>query len=265
MERVTSADGTAIAVAKKGQGPPLVLVHGGSGDHRNWDLVAPSLAEHFTTYSMDRRGRGASEDRGGADGDDLGHEAEDILAVAASAGPPVHLLGHSSGAVCALTAAISGTPLRSLILYEPPIYVPPYRPPAGLADRLQALAEAGDLENVVVTHMRQGWHASEKEIAVLRASPGWGTRVAEATRIPREVRMVGNYRPDERLLSTFDVPTLLLLGTATAAHLRSATEFLVATLPNARVATLEGEGHFATRTAPELFVREILAFLSSIG
>jgi pimeloyl-ACP methyl ester carboxylesterase len=33
MERVISADGTPIAYRRSGEGPPLVLVHGGTADH----------------------------------------------------------------------------------------------------------------------------------------------------------------------------------------------------------------------------------------
>lgn len=264
MEHVTSVDGTAIAVAIDGQGPPLVLVHGGSADHRGWDLVAPSLAERFTTHRVDRRGRGESGDRSEAGGDDLAREVEDILAVIESAGAPAHLLGHSGGAVCALQAALEGAPLRSLVLYEPPIFVPPHRPP-GLADRLQASADAGDLEGLLLTFLREGPRVPEAEIEALRASPGWQARVANAPRILREARLVETYRPEEQRLRAFDAPTLLLLGTNTAPHHAAATEFLAATLPNARVVALEGEGHVAMNTAPKLFAREVLAFLSDVA
>ena len=262
MEHVTSADGTTIAVAIDGQGPPLVLVHGGNADHHNWDLIAPSLAERFTTYRVDRRGRGMSDDHSDGGDDDLAREVEDILAVIESVGSPVHLLGHSSGAICALEAALNGAPLRSLILYEPPIYVPPYQP-SGLADRLQALADAGDLEGLMVTFMREGPRMPEAEIAALQASPGWQARVANAPRILREVRLVETYRPEEERLQAFDAPTLLLLGTNTAPHHTAATEFLAAMLPKVRVVALEGQGHVAMHTAPDLFAGEVLAFLAS--
>ena len=180
-QRVTSADGTTIAVVIDGQGPPLVLVHGAGGRSAHiWDLVAPSLAKHFTIYGVDRRGRGGSDDRSEAGGDDLAHEVEDILAVIESAGSPAHLLGHSSGAICALEAALVGAPLQSLVLYEPPIFVPPHLPP-GLTDRLQASADAGDLEGVLITFLREGPGVPEAEIAAMRASTSWQERTPRAS------------------------------------------------------------------------------------
>ena len=137
--------------------------------------------------------------------------------------------------------------------------------PPGLAQRLQASADAGDLEGLLITFLREGLRMPEEEIAALRASPGWQPRVANAPRILREARLVETYLLEEQRLQALDAPTLLLLGTATAPFLTAATEFLAATLPNGRVVTLEGEGHVAMNTAPELFAREVLAFLSSVA
>jgi len=55
---VTSADGTPIALWKTGSGPSLLVVHGTCADHSAWDKVVPLLADDFTIYAMDRRGRG---------------------------------------------------------------------------------------------------------------------------------------------------------------------------------------------------------------
>ena len=50
-----------IAYQRAGQGPPLVLVHGTADDHNRWLPLLPALAEHFTVYALDRRGRGGSD------------------------------------------------------------------------------------------------------------------------------------------------------------------------------------------------------------
>ena len=39
-----------------GNGPPLVLVHGGGADLISWEEMVPGLAEHFTVYAYDLRG-----------------------------------------------------------------------------------------------------------------------------------------------------------------------------------------------------------------
>jgi len=75
---ITSADGTIVRCFTDGSGPPLLLVHGTTADHARWQMITPELAEHFTVYAMDRRGRGDS-----TDGPEyhLLREAEDVAAV----------------------------------------------------------------------------------------------------------------------------------------------------------------------------------------
>jgi len=63
METITSPDGTRIAFHRRGAGAPLVLVHGtGAANAVAWTAVLPTLEEHFTVLSVDRRGRGESGD-----------------------------------------------------------------------------------------------------------------------------------------------------------------------------------------------------------
>ncbi|MEA5387864.1 alpha/beta fold hydrolase [Haloarculaceae archaeon H-GB11] len=62
MQTVTSADGTTIVYERHGEGPPVVLLHGGSGDRHLWDPLAARLAEEHTLVAADRRGRGDSGD-----------------------------------------------------------------------------------------------------------------------------------------------------------------------------------------------------------
>ena len=65
----TSGDGTTIAYTKLGSGPPLILVDGAFCYRENGPTskLAPLLAEHFTVFAYDRRGRGASGAHGEAD------------------------------------------------------------------------------------------------------------------------------------------------------------------------------------------------------
>ena len=45
-----------------GEGPPLILLHGGAGSWRHWALNIRSLAEHFTLYAGDLPGLGDSDE-----------------------------------------------------------------------------------------------------------------------------------------------------------------------------------------------------------
>src|SRR5258708_21629126 len=57
---VPSADGTTIGYRQYGHGPGLVLVEGGMQIAHNFAQLAEALADTFTVYVPDRRGRGLS-------------------------------------------------------------------------------------------------------------------------------------------------------------------------------------------------------------
>ncbi len=52
--------GASIPVLHKGDGPPLLLLHGFPETHVTWHKVAPRLAERFSVYVPDLRGYGDS-------------------------------------------------------------------------------------------------------------------------------------------------------------------------------------------------------------
>ena len=62
LDRTTSADGTIIAFDRLGDGPPVVLVCGGSVDRQSLAGLADLLATTNTVYNVERRGRGDSGD-----------------------------------------------------------------------------------------------------------------------------------------------------------------------------------------------------------
>ena len=82
---VTSADGTQIGLLTAGQGPPLLLVHGGMGCIASWRSLWGALTGRWRVTAMDRRGRGSSGD---STPYDISREFEDVAAAAASLGGP---------------------------------------------------------------------------------------------------------------------------------------------------------------------------------
>ena len=261
METVTSADGTTIAFKRTGSGPPLVLVHGGACDHRFWELadVRPALADHCTAYAMDCRGVGESGD---ANQYELDREFEDVAAVVDTIDEPVTLLGHSSGALLSLEAALRTDDLHKLVLYEPPITVGDHRlyDEAVLAE-MERLLDEGENEQVLVLFLREIAQSTPEEIAEQRAAPNWRELVDAAHVWPRSVRAVGAYEFDAARFGTMTTPTLLLSGSESPQFLRDVTEPISDALPNSRIVTFDGHGHEAMLTATDRFVDEILAFI----
>ena len=81
MFSAVSPDGSEVACEVVGQGTAILLVHGTADDRLGFDRVAPLLADRFTLYMMDRRGRGLSTRQ--APDYAIEREFEDIAALAA--------------------------------------------------------------------------------------------------------------------------------------------------------------------------------------
>jgi len=237
-----------------------VLVHGTSGDHNGWAPVFPALEQHFTVYAVDRRGRGGS-------GDALEYsielEFDDVAAVVDAIGGPVNLLGHSYGGVCALGAAMRTTNLHRLILYEPPAFQPGDFSASEMVRRMQSLLGAGDRDGVVTLLLQEIVLVPPDEIDLLRSMPAWAGQVAAAHTIPREFSSFDDYVLDLTKLSILTVPTLFLTGGDSPAFINTATATLRAALPNSREVIMPGQQHLAMNTAPEFFVREVIAFITN--
>src|SRR2546428_8633102 len=141
---VTSADGTRIAYETAGQGAPLVIVWGALGVRSSpfAKAMRDELAQSFTVFDYDRRGRGESGDTKPYA---VAREVEDLRAICEAAGGRPYVWATSSGAALALQAAASGVPMKMLAAHEPP-YVAGY--PDGAPDP--------DYEEKVTTLIAQG-------------------------------------------------------------------------------------------------------------
>jgi pimeloyl-ACP methyl ester carboxylesterase len=252
---VTSADGTRIGLLTAGQGPPLLLVHGGMGCIASWQSLWDGLTGHWRVTAMDRRGRGSSGDTAPYD---VSREFEDVAAVAASLGGAADVFGHSFGATVALGAAAQGAPVRRLALYEPP---GPQTAPQDWRDRVRALIEAGQPGPAMASFLTEVVGLTREQLTELRNAPrDYDVMPIVAATMPREGEAIAGTGL-AALAARVQVPVLLLLGSASPAWARDITGELAAGLPDAAVAVLDGQGHGAVDAAPELLVSELARFL----
>ena len=115
---VSSADGTTIGYLRVGQGPAVVILHGSNESARSHTQLALGLADDFTVFMPDRRGRGRSGPHQAGHG--LRTEVEDLQAILAGSGAS-KVFAVSIGGLIALEAARVGPGIRQLALYEPAI------------------------------------------------------------------------------------------------------------------------------------------------
>jgi pimeloyl-ACP methyl ester carboxylesterase len=249
MDTVISSDGTRIAYERTGEGPPIVLIHGSLNDHNAWAAVAPLLADRFTVYAIDRRGRGGS---GPIAEHAIEREFEDVCAVIDEAGGPVDLVGHSLGAHVALgAAAVAPERIKHLVLYEPPT-------PAQMD---APWFEESDASEAVARFFRENVRVPQDQVEALQASPFWPYFVAHAPSYPPEMRALTSHRFDPTRFSSLKMPALLLVGSETD-ELGELLRNIEPYLGRPEWHTFEGQGHGAMRNVPDVFAQVVTEFLS---
>jgi pimeloyl-ACP methyl ester carboxylesterase len=257
MNTVTSKDGTTIAFDRMGEGPPVILVCGGSTDRMANAAIAENLAPHLTVLNYDRRGRG---DSGDTPPYAIEREVEDIDALIPEAGGSAFLYGTSSGAVLALEAAASGLSITKLALWEPPFVLDETRrPPADQVAQYDKMVGEGRRGDAVEYFMTKVVGMPAEFVAQARNAPFWAAQEALAHTLAYDATIMGDYSlPTERAASV-KVPTLVLAGGADFPWMRETAQALADALPDAQTGTLEGQGHDVD---PTVLARALVEFFA---
>ncbi len=250
---VTSADGTRIAYEATGSGPALVLV-GGAFSERHFPLtleLVEQLADSFTVYNYDRRGRGDSGDTSPYAVD---REVEDLDAVIAAAGGTALVWGLSSGAALAIEAAARGSHISSLACYEPPYVVnaDPLRTAIGLRGPIAALLAAGEKSKAVSLFMTKGMGMPGVIAFGMKLSPMWKRLTALANTIPYDLAVTsaamkpgGGAGPelDGSRWAPIGCPVTVMVGTKSPEPLRTAAEWAASAVPGATLRWMPDQNH----------------------
>ena len=261
MKKILSKDGTSIAVERTGRGPALVFVDGAMC-YRAFGPSQPTaatLADQFTVFTYDRRGRG---DSGDTTTYDLQREVDDLDAVIKEAGGQAVVLGVSSGAALALEAASRGVPITRLALYEAPFMVDASRPPVpeDFITRMKAALASGRRAEAVKMFMKLV-EVPSFAILMMRLMPVWKKLTAVAHTLPYDLSIVGPFQKGRPLPATrwsgATMPTLVMDGGKSPAWMRNATRALAGVLPNATYRTLDGQTH---QVKPKVLAPPLIEF-----
>jgi len=254
----TSRDGTIIAFTKRGSGPPLIIVDGAFCYRENGPAteLATQLAQHFTVFTFDRRGRGESGDTAPYT---VEREIDDLRAVASEAEEAPYVLGISSGGALILQAVASGVGVKQIALYEPPYLADGNRPRSfeDAKGRLQSLIAAGDRGGAVSFFMTDVYGAPR---AFVFAMPflipnAWQRNKLVVHTLPYDLTILDDRSVLNERSSSISVPTLVIGGEKSPKGLRDAVTAVANALPNGQSRFLSGQDHnISSRAlAPVLF------------
>jgi pimeloyl-ACP methyl ester carboxylesterase len=269
IHRAVSADGTEIAGRVRGQGPALVLVHGGIGDGDvAWEALVPHLTDRFTCYLPSTRGRGLSSDNPDHSPARL---EEDVTAFVNSIGEPVRLVGWSGSGAWVLGAAARSGSVAAVAEYEPGV-VSVMRDDDlartfATMKQMGVAAADGRVADAVRTFAQ--WICTDDEIAALEQTnfyERWAGCVPAMLRFVQEdVSYEGPRSTDAEALGMITAPILLLRGqqTALGTWFADAIRHIAQHVSDPHVRELPGAGHFAPVLAPEPMAKELIRFFES--
>lgn len=261
---VVNVGDARIHFERAGTGTPLVLIHGWANDLRTWEDQFSAFARDFQVVRYDRRGFGRSTSVG-----DLTADPTDLAALLDTLGiTSAHVVGHSAGARVALAFALAFPGrVRGLVLYSsgPPVGFPMTADAAAFVN-LPALARRVGLDSLgrLVMSMPAFFIPPDRDEVRQRVAAMWSAYSG------RDV--LEDHRPTGTTpLATLDalarirVPTLVIVGETDGAFFHQIADSLVARIPGARRATVQGGGHVVHMLAPARFNQVVVAFLRSAG
>jgi pimeloyl-ACP methyl ester carboxylesterase len=286
MAETATINGTDLAYIERGRGQPVVLVHGGFGDYREWDLQMPAFAASFRTIALSCRGAWPNRKLDPDEDITLDTFVADLASfIKALDLAPVHLVGHSSpgGFGGLLLAHRHPELLRSLVLLEPPAFpllgvnIPPAPP--------QVLRLLARNPRAAIGFIKLGARGVGPAMKAFdRGDDGRGLRtfmtaVAGKERVealPDETfqRFLGNLGPFKAQLRagfplfgdddarSIRVATLLVSGDETAAPLTAVTDRLEQLLPDVTRLNIAGASHNMFTTHPAEFNAGVMDFIS---
>jgi pimeloyl-ACP methyl ester carboxylesterase len=197
-----------------------------------------TLAQSFTTFTYDRRGKGASTDTLPYAVD---REIDDLQALIDIAGGSAFVHGFSSGAVLALLAAGRGAGIAKLSLLEPPLRVQATPPgPSGPGGEVAKLIITGRRGEAYQRWLR-GIGVPDEMIAGMRQSPLWPALEATAHTLVHDSLITGSMPPGR--LAAITTPALVVASDGSNEQLRTWARGVAEALPNATARFLPGTWH----------------------
>jgi pimeloyl-ACP methyl ester carboxylesterase/DNA-binding CsgD family transcriptional regulator len=272
-----SADGTTIAWAEAGSGPPLVKASNWL-THLEHDAESPIwrhwiqfFAQNYRFVRYDERGCGMSE-RDVAELS-MDRSAEDLGAVIEAAKPksPFVLVGISQGGCAAIRYAVTyPQQVSHLVLYG--AYA---QGRAKQSDR-----EAEDAQRARIALTRTGWGQNNpvyRQLFTSRFVPGasdeqirWFNDLCRTTATAQMAARIMEFRmhvEETEWLPRVSVPTLILHARGDEAVSPAQSRLLAARIPGATLVELDSRNHILLEAEPawERFKQEVLAFTGRAG
>jgi len=247
-------NGNDLFYDEHGSGAPLLIHHGYTGSHYNWDDVVPLLSDRYRVIRMD--GRGAGDSSRPESGHSIEQYAADVIGMADHLGlERFTYIGHSMGGVIGYELGLEyGGRLEKLVLVAP-APADGVQMPAGVRERSQGLRRNADL----ATMYHEAWmlSAQPRDRALVEERVRRANGVSDA-HYEESWEALVTYRKGDRL-GEIMTPTLLIAGAADGLLAANLKDF--PRLGNATLHVFSRVSHGIPYEVPESFAAVVADFL----
>lgn len=248
---IRTDDGCRLWTKVSGDGPPVVLVHGGPGWWDVLDDLAAMLADLATVHQWDQRGAGRSERRGPYT---IERFVADLEAVRRRTGHErITLVGHSWGAALALQYCLAHPESVDRLVYIAGVGLD--GTPASYRQRVDELLQREQYDDAWLARFSTGF--ADRVTALDQArrlnTPRFEPNHECAAQLTAELRA---WTDREAACRAIEVPVLIVHGEL---DLRppAVTDSLLEALPQATRGIIAGAAHYPWIEAPEAFAAAV--------
>jgi len=245
---------------QRGEGPPLILLHGLFGSASNLGIVARGLAKDFSTWSLDVRNHGQSPHAVSMGYPEM---AGDVVEFMDARGiPSCPVLGHSMGGKIAMQLAMD-LPQRVSKLVVADVAPVPYPPHhhdilAGLELVEQAAVESrAQADAILADRVADAGVRAFLLKSLQKSADGkfrWTLNRAAIMNNYESLGSANQGRP-------FEGPTLFIKGGDSDYILPEHRGAVLGFFPNAQLKAIDGTGHWLHAEKPAVFNKLVLRFL----
>jgi pimeloyl-ACP methyl ester carboxylesterase len=268
MSGFVKVDNAQIYYETAGKGKPLVMIHAGVADSRQWNNEFAFFASYYQVLRYDQRGYGKSEPVEG----EFSHMGDLVaLLEALEIRAPLVLMGCSMGGGLAMDFALTyPSRVRALIMVDSgPSGLELDIPESAKFAEAEQAYKAGDLDRVAELDTQIWFDGTGRTPAQVNQAMRKLLYEMDRQALSYEASQLGKRLPNTPVpafdrLGELKIPVLVIVGEHDTPYTLAAADYMLKKIPSAEKAVIADAAHLPNMDQPVEFQGIVTAFLGSL-